>query len=171
MSATISPLERAFSPLGAAVVAAGGAIAGGIVYISFSGVLLGLICALAILGIVASILDAIGLFPEVAPAATFRSTSSTSSAAALVSKESYMAEIVSTQPAGAPIAAEKIEPTETEAQLLNSGRFAEYHLAKATRLFDAKNYKEAAYQAAASLAHGDLPAAKTIRQTALAALK
>ena len=43
------------------------------------GVLLGLICALAILGIVASILDAIGLFPEVAPAATFRSTSSTSS--------------------------------------------------------------------------------------------
>ena len=54
---------------------------------------------------------------------------------------------------------------------MNTGRFAEYHLAKAKRLFEAKNFKEAAYQAAASLAHGDLAEASAIRKAALAALK
>jgi hypothetical protein len=55
--------------------------------------------------------------------------------------------------------------------MLNAGRFAEYHLAKAKRLFEAKNFKEAAYQAAASLAHSDLPEAKTLRAEARAAVK
>ncbi len=171
MSAAISPVERAFTPLAAAVVAAAGAIAGGTIYISLSGALLGLISTLAILGILASVMDAMGLLSQSAPSGSTRSTASTSSASALVSTESSMAEIKSTLPPGAPIEAAKIEANETEAEMLNAGRFAEYHLAKAKRLFEAKNFKEAAYQAAASLAHGDLPEAKTLRAEARAAAK
>jgi hypothetical protein len=43
--------------------------------------------------------------------------------------------------------------TESEAELLNAGRFSDYHLTKAKRLFGEGNFKEAAYQAGASLAH------------------
>jgi hypothetical protein len=43
--------------------------------------------------------------------------------------------------------------TESEAELLNAGRFSDYHLTKAKRLFDEGNFKEAIYQAGASLAH------------------
>lgn len=166
MTATMSPLERLFSPLAAAIVAVVGAIAGGTVYISFSGAMLGLIFTLAILGILASILDAIGLFPRSAPSATARASTSISSASTLVPTETTMAETDNTQPADAAA-----EVTATEAELLNTGRFAEYHLAKAKRLFATQNFKEAAYQAGASLAHDDLPEAKTLRQTALAAMK
>ncbi len=171
MSATTSPLERAFSPLIATVVAIAGAIAGGTIYISLSGALLGLICTLAILGILASVFDLLGLFPETSSPGSERAPASTAITAASAPTESSMAEIQSTLPADAPIAPVKIDATETEADLLNSGRFAEYHLAKAKRLFEAKNFKEAAYQAAASLAHGDLPEAKELRKTALAAGK
>lgn len=171
MNATTSPLERAFSPLAVAVVAAAGAIAGGTAYISLSGALLGLISTLAILGILASVLDALGLLPKSVDSGSTRSPSSTTSAASLVSTETSMAEIQSTLPPGAPIEPAKIEATDTEAELLNAGRFADYHLAKAKRLFEAKNFKEAAYQCAASLAHGDLPEAKSLRKTALAAMK
>lgn len=79
--------------------------------------------------------------------------------------------VASTLPAGAPIEAAKIEATETEAQLLAAGRFADYHLAKAKRLFAAKSFRDAAHQAAASLAHGELPEAAELRKSALAALK
>ena len=172
MSATMSPLERAFTPLAAAVVATAGAIAGGTIYISLSGALLGLIGTLAILGILASGFDLLGIFPRTtSPPGSARAPASTSTAAAFAATESSMAEIQSTLPPGAPIAPEKIEATETEAEYLNSGRFAEYHLAKAKRLFEAKNFKEAAYQASASLAHGDLPEAKPLRKAALAAAK
>lgn len=171
MSATMSPLERAFTPLAAAVVAIAGALAGGAFYISLSGALLGLIGTLAILGILASVFDLLGLFPETSSAGSERAPASPSTAASFAATERSMAEIQSTLPPDAPIAPIKIEATETEAQYLNSGRFAEYHLAKAKRLFEAKNFKEAAYQASASLAHGDLPEAKALRKTALAAGK
>ena len=63
-----------------------------------------------------------------------------------------------------------IEATETEAQLLAGGKFAEYHLAKAKRLFEAKDFKEAAYQCAASISHRELPDAKALRKAAKDAL-
>jgi hypothetical protein len=43
--------------------------------------------------------------------------------------------------------------TESEGELLAAGRFSEYHLAKAKRLFESGNLKEAIYQAGASLSH------------------
>lgn len=64
---------------------------------------------------------------------------------------------------------------ETEAQLMAAGRFAEYHLAKAKRHFEAKQFKEAAYQASASIAHGTSNAenaeAIALQKAAKAALK
>jgi hypothetical protein len=71
-----------------------------------------------------------------------------------------------TIPREAAISPMTIESTETEAQLLAGGKFAEYHLAKAKRLFAAKDFKEAAYQCAASISHGDLPEAVTLRKAA-----
>jgi hypothetical protein len=58
--------------------------------------------------------------------------------------------------------------TESESSLLAAGRFAEYHLTKAKRLLAARNFKDAAHHAAASLAHGDLPEAVSVRKAALA---
>ena len=45
-------------------------------------------------------------------------------------------------------AQETTPATETEAQMLSAGRFSEYHLTKAKRIFEAGNFKEAAHQAA-----------------------
>ena len=55
--------------------------------------------------------------------------------------------------------------------LLAAGKFAEYHLTKAKRLFAAKNFKDAAHHAAASLAHGDLAEAVSLRKAAIAAAR
>jgi tartrate dehydratase beta subunit/fumarate hydratase class I family protein len=43
--------------------------------------------------------------------------------------------------------------TESEGELLAAGRFSDYHLAKAKRLFASGNLKEAIYQAGACLSH------------------
>ena len=64
-----------------------------------------------------------------------------------------------------------IAPTESEAQLLALGKFADYHLAKAKRLFAAGDMKEAAYQAGASLSHVTSVEAAAVRKAALAAGK
>ncbi len=59
------------------------------------------------------------------------------------------------------------EPTpESERDLLESGHFAQYHLAKAKRLLAAGNYREAATQAAASLAHEPTVEARAVRREA-----
>ena len=63
------------------------------------------------------------------------------------------------------------QTTETEAKLINDGRFAEYHLAKAKRAFAAQDFRTALTQAAASLAHGDLTEAAQLRAAAKAAMK
>lgn len=79
--------------------------------------------------------------------------------------------VESTVPAGAGLPPVAIEVTETEAQLLASGRFDAYHLAKAKRLFAVGNFKEAAYQAGASMSHVDSVEATELRKTALASAK
>jgi hypothetical protein len=61
--------------------------------------------------------------------------------------------------------------SETEERLLSTGRFAEYHLRKARRMMAAGEHREAAVQASASLAHGDLPEAREIYKAARAAAK
>ncbi len=48
-------------------------------------------------------------------------------------------------------------------ELLNTGRFAEYHLQKAKAAFAAGEYAAADYQAAASLCHDRLPEAVALR--------
>lgn len=46
--------------------------------------------------------------------------------------------------------------------LLENGRFAEYHLERAKLFLAHGNYKLAQYQAKASLCHGNLPAAREL---------
>lgn len=48
-------------------------------------------------------------------------------------------------------------------ELLNTGRFAEYHLEKAKAAFAAGEFAAADYQAAASLCHDRLPDAVAMR--------
>lgn len=60
-----------------------------------------------------------------------------------------------------------ITMTESEGELLNTGRFSEYHLAKAKRLFALGNLKEAIYQAGACLSHNPRNAeARALRKQA-----
>ena len=55
---------------------------------------------------------------------------------------------------------------ESERALLERGQFAQYHLAKAKRLMAMGNSKEAAAQAAASLAHQTTEEARALRRAA-----
>ena len=172
MSSTNSTLERAFSLPIMAVVAAIGAAIAGTIYISLSGALLGALFALAALAVLAIVMAPLGLLPDMpAPQRRPAARSADAATAAAVSSSAALTSIDTTLPPGAPIPAAQIEATETEAQLLAAGRFAEYHLAKAKRLQQGNHHKDAAYHAAASLAHGDLPEAATLRRSALAAAR
>ncbi len=55
---------------------------------------------------------------------------------------------------------------ESEHEMLERGHFAQYHLAKAKRLMAVGNYREAASQAAASLAHEHTAEARAVRSEA-----
>lgn len=81
--------------------------------------------------------------------------------------------VPSTVPAEAGVAAVAELVTANESQLLAQGQFD--HLAKAKRLYAAGDAVQAAYQASASLAHGELPGelaeATELRNAARAASK
>lgn len=190
MNDILSQLAQRLNLPVAGIAAGAGGIAFGGIYLSFSGLFLGVVLALGLLGVTAVMISLIspGVDGSIGPAmagagaplsALAPSMPSTSHAVAQTVMASTssgptggpMRTVDSTLPAGAPVEPAKIEATETEAELLNAGRFAEYHLAKAKRFFASNNAKEAAYQAAASLAHGDLPEAKELRTKALAVAK
>lgn len=198
MNELFGQIAHRINLLNAGAAAAVGGLAGGGIYLSFSGVLLGIMLVLGALGLLAIIVSivqqatgasyepalagagapaaAASYVPSIpvasAPAPQPVSPAMASTSSGSGSGSGGASKIIeSTLPAGAPIEAVKIEATETEAELLAAGRFSEYHLAKAKRFFASKNFKDAAYQAAASLAHGDLPEAKELRKQALAAAK
>ena len=195
MNEALGRLAYGFNPLYAAGIMGVGGVVGGAWYLSFSGIILGAIYALGLCGVLATILALVARMtgatfdaPVMATAGVPTAASTlaaagnravsaaqagvAAAAAPLSSAHTSAAVLVeSTLPPGAPIPAEKIEATETEAQMLSAGRFSEYHLTKAKRIFEAGNFKEAAHQAAASLSHGDLPGAAELRKAALAAMK
>lgn len=186
-------LARGSGPIPGAIATVAGGVLGGAGFLSASGALLGAIAGLGLLGALSPIAAFIARLTGQSLAQSLAHSlsmpgipamSGVAAAAAQVAPANFgqagstiMAMAVppssggpATPAEGAAPAAEDA-PTETEAQLLNSGRFDEYHLAKAKRLFEAKQFKEAAYQAGASLCHGDLPEAVAIRKAALAAMK
>ncbi len=165
MSTAPSTLEKALHPATAGVTALIGAAAGGALFVSISGAVLGLITALGALGVAAIVLAVIGRLSGGAtdrqrePAAATAKSPAASPKAAVASAN------------GGEDGAAIIEPTESEAEILSAGRFADYHLAKAKRLLAAGNFKEAAYQAGASLSHATQPEAKEVLDAARAAMK
>lgn len=182
MGGVVNSFARGSSPIQAAIAGvAGGAIGGG-VFLSVSGIVLGLLTALGLAGafvMVANLLARLTGSSDVrgkekAVVLPFTSKTAATAPAATTpappSDPTLAAVAVSTVPAEAGIAAETLDVTQSEAQLLAAGRFDHYHLAKAKRLFEAKNYKEAAYQALASLCHNTLPEAAELRKAALKAL-
>lgn len=172
MSSVLSQLDKVFHPAIAAVAAIVGAVVGGTVYVSASGAILGLLVALGACGISGVVLGLLGWTGGSSGAVARPAAGSPVAAQAAPPTATVAATVVeSTLPSGAPIAAIKIEATETEAQLLAAGRFADYHLAKAKRLFAAKDFREAAHQAAASVSHGNNGEAVELRKAARAAMK
>lgn len=169
MSTALSTLERALHPATAGIAALIGAVGGGAIYLSLSGAALGLITALGVLGIAAIALSVLGWLsgdtgqarrdPTAAPSPTMAAAALVPSAAQVTSSAAATGDGVD------------VVPTETEAESLAAGRFADYHLAKAQRLLAAGHFKEAVYQAGASLSHGDLPEARQVLATARAAMK
>ncbi len=158
MSTALSTLERAFHPAAAAIAALVGAVAGGVVFVSLSGAVLGLMTTLGGLGIAAVVMALLGW-----PIGTSRETRREPAAAPAMGALASSSSAVS--------AGEATETNETEAKILEAGRFAEYHLAKAKRMLAARDYKNAAYQAGASLAHDDLAEARQVLAEARAAIK
>lgn len=153
----LSRLIQGTNPLLSSITALAGGIAGGGIYLSLPGAVFGLLLALFICALLAIATSAAGLTGEDSAPVASRPATINTLAGGISAPES--------QEEAA------LEPTETEAALMNAGRFADYHLAKAKRLFAAGNFKEAAYQASASLAHGSLPEAKELRQKAQAATR
>jgi hypothetical protein len=178
-------------PLGG-LSALGGALAGAGIYLSLSGAILGLVIGLGVCGLLATFAALVARLrggaevpaaparaaiqvaaPQVAPAVHEHF----SPAAAAGTSRSATVQPAPAAPAAPATAAVAVTPdadaviSDTEAQLLNSGRFAEYHLAKAKRLMAAGQHREAAVQASASLAHGDLTEARSIYDTGRAAAK
>ena len=197
MNEVLARLARALNPLLGIIIAIGGACAGGVIANSPVGAILGAVfgtaLGLGVSGAIAALGSIEGKLASVlanAPAAaasvrllkpvatalpayaggSHAMNGHTHVAIAPAAANSAIA-LVSTAPTEAAVSDPKIESTETEAQLLAAGKFAEYHLAKAKRLFTANNFKDAAYQASASLAHGDLAEAKEIYKTARAQAK
>jgi hypothetical protein len=157
MSSNLAQLARGGTPLFGGIAALVGGIAGGAGFLSASGVVMGLFAGLGVLGLAAIVASLMSgkVATETAP-----------EAAGAIDVAAVAAAVTSGKAPGEG----KVEATETEAKLLADGRFPEYHLAKAKRFLEAKNYKEAAYQAGASLSHGDLAEAAEIRKAAVAAM-
>lgn len=177
-----------------AICAAVGGLVGGAIYISLSGVILGILMGFAVCGALAMLASLFALVtgdtvePAFAQAAGSPAYQSSLPGVASVGQASTntVNTVVNTQGSSTPantvaqntlppevaaLAPDKFEVTQTEAQLMADGKFAEYHLAKAKRLFDAGNMKEAAYQAGASLSHATSAGATELRKAALAANK
>ena len=167
MADRMAHFARGSGPITGAVAGVAGGIIGGAVYLSISGVVLGTLMGLSLGGVLVFLSS---LFAKLTgsksgPAhASPSATPSTPSSSSPISADA----VVSTIPAEAGIPLEVLDVTQSEAQLLAAGRFNHYHLAKAKRLFEAKNFKEAAYQASASLSHGTLAEAAQLRKLALA---
>jgi len=184
-------LARGGGPISGAIATVAGSVLGGVGYLSASGMLLGAIAGLGLFGALPPIAafiaritgqslampalampgmpgmaGVVAAAAQAAPAGFAQAAASTVMAMATPPSSGGS---VTSAPAATPAA--NAAPTETETQLLSAGRFDEYHLAKAKRLFEAKDFKEAAYQAGASLCHGDLAEAVAIRKAALAAMK
>lgn len=186
MSNPIANFARGSSPVVAAVAGAVGATGGGGVYLSLSGMFVGLLVTLGICGLLVTLAAlatrTMGLTAR-APQqrSAVAAVSSISSAkplsgplpAAYAGGHAMNGHSLTpmTPPSTAAASAAPSDPaadtTQTEAQLLAAGRFAEYHLAKAKRLLASGEAKEAAYQAGASLAHDRLPEAREVRRLAL----
>ncbi len=189
MNDLLLQLARGGGPITGAIATVTGGILGGAGFLSGSGLLLGAISGLGLVGITVPIAAIIarttgqslnepalaGLAAaasRMGPAGAADAAASTVSAMSALPPSGGAASsggTAATGSAAAPAVDETVTATETE--LLNSGRFPEYHLAKAKRYFATQNFKEAAYQASASLAHGDLAEAVELRKAALAAAK
>jgi hypothetical protein len=153
------------NPIVAAMAGVAGGLIGGGIYLSISGVVLGTLMGLSLGGILVFLSS---LFAKLTGSKSEATKSPVGTAP--ISVPISAGAVVSTVPAEAGIPQEVLDVTQSEAQLLAAGRFDHYHLAKAKRLFEAKNFKEAAYQCAASLSHGSLAEAANLRKTALAAI-
>ena len=194
MNEALARAAKALNPLIAVVITLAGAIVGGSIINASFGVVVGLLAgaavAIALCGSVA-MLAVMSDIPAVAAAArSLSATPAPQPGAAVPAVPTYAhgghamngqpvssavvgtaAATVATVPGGAGVTPVVVEVTETEAQLLAQGRFDVYHLTKAKRLFAAGEFKEAAYQAGASMSHRDLPEAVSLRKAALASLK
>ncbi len=190
----LAQAAKALNPLLAVVITLAGAIIGGSIINAKFGVVVGLLggaaVAIALCGSVA-MLAVMSDIPAVTAAARSLASAPAPQAITMASPAPTYAHgghamngqpasstlapaiaiVESTVPAGAGLPPVAIEVTETEAQLLASGRFDAYHLAKAKRLFAVGNFKEAAYQAGASMSHVDSVEATELRKTALASAK
>lgn len=197
MNEVLARLARALNPLLGIVIAIGGACAGGVIANGPVGAILGGVFGTALgLGICGAIAALASIDGKLASALASAPDASASGrllkpmATALpayaggshaMNGHTHVASVpaaansaialVSTAPTEAAVSDANIESNDTEAELLAAGKFAEYHLAKAKRLFAANNFKDAAYQATASLAHGDLAGAKELLNTARAQAK
>lgn len=157
MPLVLSRLVQGTNPLLSSIAALAGGVAGGGIYLSLPGAVFGVLVALFICALLAVTASAAGLTGE--------------DSAPVPSRPTTMNDLAGGASVSAAQEEAVMEPTETEAALMNAGRFADYHLAKAKRLFAAGNFKEAAYQASASLGHGNLQEARELRRKAQAALK
>lgn len=169
MNSFLGQVDSSFNPVMAGLLAAAGLVVGGLIYISISGALFGLVCALGLYGVLGLVTAA------VASATGADLDSDRHSAGQRIEAASNRAPPTSTSASAAdpaneaapPASTETVSDTAGEAALLSSGQFAEYHLAKAKRLYGARKFKEAATQASASLAHDSLPEASQLRRAAI----
>ncbi len=179
MDGSLARFATGSNPFIAAGIALVGGLVGGGIYGSISGAVLGLLIGLGVAGVGMLIswmaAKATGGLENnerpsgASPVASKTPIQSAAAAGGIAgSGLDSGAVVVSTVPAEAGVPLEVLDVTQSEAQLLAAGRFDHYHLAKAKRLFEAKNFKEAAYQAAASLSHGTLAEAAALRKSALA---
>lgn len=180
MNNMIARIATTLNPVVAIVIALAGAVAGGSIGGGPLGAMVGLVTGIAV---ATALCGAVALLSSNARATSV--TQAQVPLAAGVTRDASantapaLAAAVAIMPASIAAAAgltgeAAVAPviTETEAQLLAAGRFSDYHLAKAQRILKEGNFKEAAYQAAASLSHNsDNPVAAALRKTALAAAK
>lgn len=156
MGSVLSRLVQGTNPLVSSIIAMAGGAAGGGIYLNLPGAVYGLLIALCLCALLSIVAVGTGLSGEESAPASSPSVMEAVTPAAGGSDS------------GPGVAT---ETTESEASLMNAGRFADYHLAKAKRYFAVGDFKEAAYQASASLAHGGLADAQELRRKAQAAAK
>lgn len=191
MSDLTSGLARGGNTQLGGLSALAGALAGAGIYLSLSGALLGLLMALGICGLLATIAAVVARAiggDDTAPAAARGASAAAGPAVASAVQQHFAsagggvpsrsaeastlpAATAAQPPVGTGEAGAEAPESDSEARLLSTGRFAEYHLSKAKRHATAGQHREAAVQASASLAHGDLAEARSIYTAARAAAK